>query len=419
MPITIKEYTWHESESSVYITLPLHNLSRNKVDILYTPKYLKVSYPPYMFEIFLPHKIWSDLSFEDLNEDAIDTLCDDNGVKCLINENKIFLELSKLKPILWNDLFLKLDKQENQDRRTEAVKWRHKYEELLARKKLREERARDRKAVSDSIDQDEMYRNELKAKKERIKSDFFKVENNDVADIENGGNDNESAGDNSSKKFQNNHPSKSKTSNTTRMIIERSNYNIALASRVAQENERLRDIPPPRNIQAVTKPSDETLTQTTRSSNVITTTFTPKATRAPLREGREDEAVKNEMEWKKKDYQQRNNLGNDKKQEDDMEIKDDNPLESDCQHLLKKGEQFFKNEDFASALEVFTHGIQNVNSMFAPFHNNRGAVHLKVGNLHGVITDCSRAIELLVPKCPSNELQRVKAHMRIGTGNYV
>ena len=34
-------------------------------------------------------------------------------------------------------------------------------------------------------------------------------------------------------------------------LVKQSNFNIALASRVALENERLRDIPPPRNSQNV------------------------------------------------------------------------------------------------------------------------------------------------------------------------
>ena len=65
---------------------------------------------------------------------------------------------------------------------------------------------------------------------------------------------------------------------------------------------------------------------------------------------------------------------------------------------------------------MFTYGIENVNTNFAPFHNNRGAVNLKVGNLHAAIKDCSKAIDLLTPKCKSNGPQRAKAHMRRATG---
>ena len=105
MPIQITKFTWHESENSVYITLSLYKANRNKVDIFYTNEYLKVSYPPYFFELFLPHKIWSDLDISDLNEDSIDNLCEDNGVKCFIDNKQICLELLKHTKVFWNDLF--------------------------------------------------------------------------------------------------------------------------------------------------------------------------------------------------------------------------------------------------------------------------------------------------------------------------
>ena len=419
MPIEIKNYTWNESEGSVYITLPLNKGNKNKVDIFYSNEYLKVSYPPYFFELCLPHKIWTDLNISDLNEDAIDNLCEDNGVKCLINNNQIFLELLKLKQAFWNDLCPGLSKDERKEQRLKAVEWRHKYEELLKRKKLRQERARDRQAISDSIDEDEMYRNKLQEKKEKIKSDFFIAEGNEsvtpetriVAQDYN----NEKPPLNRSREDSNAPEKNEKKINSTKDIIKNSNYSIALASRVAVEEERLREIPPPRNCPTY---EDSKNIESSKTSSIIITTFTPKATKGPLREGRNEEKIKNDMEWKKKDYQEKNKLVGRQYTNTSDESEDNNISESDCQHLLEKGEQFFKKDDFASAIGVFTHGIENVNPMFAPFHNNRGAVNLKVGNLHGVITDCSRALELLVPKCTSNEIQRAKAHVRIGTGKY-
>ena len=418
MPIEIKKYTWNESVGSLYITLPLNKGYKKKVDIFYTNEYLKVSYPPYFFELFLPHKIWTDLNFTDLNEDAIDTLCEDNGVKCLIDDNQICLELLKLKQHFWNDLFPEVNKDDRINLRLKAVEWRHKYEDLLARKKLRRDRARDRQAISDSIDEDEIYRNKLQEKKEKIKSDFFIAESNEIVV----GETRIISEDNNDENFHlggftEKNPSEKNTGkvNTSKNIIKNSNYNIALASRVALEEERLRDIPPPRNCQMN---ENSRAIESLQNSSIIITTFTPKATKAPLREDRNDEGIKNDMEWKKKEYQEKNKLLGCQQENTRNEMEDNNPSESDCQHLLGKGEQFFKNEDFASAIGVFTHGIESVNPMFAPFHNNRGAVNLKVGNLHGVITDCSRALELLVPKCTSNEIQRAKAHVRIGTGKY-
>ena len=420
MPIEIKEYTCHESDSSVFITLSLNGVYKYKMDLFYSPEYLKVSYPPYFFEAFLPAKIWTDLSLDDLKEmegkkeDAIDTLCEDNGIKCLIEDNKIFLELSKLKHEIWNDLSLGITKDIKKNRRQYAVEWRHKYEELLNRKKVRAMRARDRQAISDSIDQDEIARNKLQEKKEQIKSNFFVVDDNKNNSHEDSDKRLDAgphiSSSNTNIKSEIVKPDANKGYGINKDIVKKSKYSIVLATRVAQEAERLRDIPPPRNCFDIISDSS------TQMSNIITTTFTPKATKAPLREDRDDEAARNEKEWKKKEYQQKHNLSNDKNADDNLKEEDNSPSDSNCQHLLQKGDQFFKNEDFASALEVFTHGIEKVNSLFAPFHNNRGAVNLRVGNYRGAITDCSTALQLLVPKCSSNELQRAKAHMRIGTG---
>jgi hypothetical protein len=269
-----------------------------------------------------------------------------------------------------------------------------------------------------------MYRNKLQAKKEKIKSDFFIAEGSQIeipeakiitGDYNDQNHELKSSGKDKKIPEKNARNVHKNVHRLSKDIIKNSNYNIALASRVASDEERLRDIPPPRNCLTDEYSKD---IESLRTSSIIITTFTPKATKAPLREDRNDEGIRNDMEWKKKEYQEKNKLVSSQQQNNGEGSEDNNPSESDCQHLLEKGEQFFKNEDFASAIGVFTHGIENVNSMFAPFHNNRGAVNLKVGNLHGVITDCSRAIELLVPKCTSNEIQRAKAHVRIGTGKY-
>ena len=418
MPIEIKEYSWHETESSVFITLPLNGIYKYKFDLFYSPEYVKVSYQPYFFEVFLPYKIWTDLNLDDLKEESIDTLCEDNGVKCLLENNKIFLELSKLNHVLWHCLSLQLPKNTRKVKRQEAVVWRHKYEELLKRKKLREERARDRQAISDSIDQDEIYRNRLQEKKEKIKSDFFVLDEKEI-NIEKDSDKKVDTCKSNISSCSNSCPQKVKQEvnlahDVTKDIVKKSNYSISLASRVAKERERLRDIPPPRN--SLMSCSDLNTESTVQNSKVIITTFTPKATKAPLREDRDDEAARNNKAWEKKEYQQKHNLSNEHNKHADEVKGDTNPSDSDCQHLLQKGDQFFKNEDFASALEVFTHGIEKVNSQFAPFHNNRGAVNLMVGNYRGAITDCSQALELLVPKCSSNEVPRAKAHIRIGTG---
>ena len=42
MPIAVKDYTWQENESTVYIKVPLKGVKSQRVDIFSTENYLKV-----------------------------------------------------------------------------------------------------------------------------------------------------------------------------------------------------------------------------------------------------------------------------------------------------------------------------------------------------------------------------------------
>lgn len=53
MPILVKDYTWRETEDEVTITLPLKGVKSSKADIFSTNRYIKVNYPPYLFEVHL------------------------------------------------------------------------------------------------------------------------------------------------------------------------------------------------------------------------------------------------------------------------------------------------------------------------------------------------------------------------------
>ena len=43
MPITVKDYSWDETESTVHVTVPLKGVKPSKADIFSTDEYLKVS----------------------------------------------------------------------------------------------------------------------------------------------------------------------------------------------------------------------------------------------------------------------------------------------------------------------------------------------------------------------------------------
>ena len=53
MPILVKDYTWRETEAEVDIVLPLKGAKASSADIVSTERYIKVNYPPYLFEVYL------------------------------------------------------------------------------------------------------------------------------------------------------------------------------------------------------------------------------------------------------------------------------------------------------------------------------------------------------------------------------
>ena len=42
MPIIIKDYTWEQTESNIYITIPLKGTNVKKIDLFSSKRYIKV-----------------------------------------------------------------------------------------------------------------------------------------------------------------------------------------------------------------------------------------------------------------------------------------------------------------------------------------------------------------------------------------
>uniref|UniRef100_A0AAX7VP95 Dynein axonemal assembly factor 4 n=1 Tax=Astatotilapia calliptera TaxID=8154 RepID=A0AAX7VP95_ASTCA len=62
MPLVVMDYVWTQTETTLYINVPLKGTNAGKVDIVCTDDYLKVHFPPYLFEAFL---------FEPVDDDRI------------------------------------------------------------------------------------------------------------------------------------------------------------------------------------------------------------------------------------------------------------------------------------------------------------------------------------------------------------
>ncbi|XP_056908742.1 dynein assembly factor 4, axonemal isoform X3 [Takifugu flavidus] len=86
MPLNFSNWSWTQSESTVYVTLPLRGAAAGKVDIVLTQDYLKVHHPPYLFEAFLLQPI------------------DDVGSSARVTDSAVFLRLLKRAPEPWEGL---------------------------------------------------------------------------------------------------------------------------------------------------------------------------------------------------------------------------------------------------------------------------------------------------------------------------
>uniref|UniRef100_A0A8C1XFF8 Dynein axonemal assembly factor 4 n=1 Tax=Cyprinus carpio TaxID=7962 RepID=A0A8C1XFF8_CYPCA len=53
MPLIVKDHTWTQNQNTVYISVPLKGVKPASVHVICTDEYLKVSFPPFLFEVFL------------------------------------------------------------------------------------------------------------------------------------------------------------------------------------------------------------------------------------------------------------------------------------------------------------------------------------------------------------------------------
>lgn len=88
--------------------------------------------------------------------------------------------------------------------------------------------------------------------------------------------------------------------------------------------------------------------------------------------------------------------------------------ERNPEFLKDRGAEFFKVGNYAAALNAFSEGIQ-LNPSHPQLFSNRAACYLAMGENERCINDCSRALELFYPVVPSNHASRTKALVRRGT----
>ncbi|XP_063301771.1 dynein axonemal assembly factor 4 [Pelobates fuscus] len=364
MPILVKDYTWQQTDRELYISVPLKGTRADGSNVLCTEHYLKVSFPPFLFEVFLFSPI------------------DESRSTAKIGNGIILFTLYKQVPSVWDTLTAEsLDKKEMQSIREEAIArvQEKAKQDIQAKAVVKRENEKYSLEVMMKLEDEERRRIEDVKEEERRKATEEMEKWKEQQRIEE-----------EQKRIQ------------KKIEEEKRKNNINKATFPSQPKPSLKGHE--KNGTPVGKKVEEKVLPPTRTNGCIKITFTPRVFPTAVRESR----VEEEEEWLKKQAEARRAINLDDKELQDLKEEEKNP-----DWLKDKGNKLFAAGDYLAAVNALNLAIR-LNCKIPALYLNRSACHLKLRNLHKAIEDSSKALELLIPPVPDNAAARVKAHVRRG-----
>ncbi|XP_001378179.2 dynein axonemal assembly factor 4 isoform X2 [Monodelphis domestica] len=375
-PLQIRDYSWQQTESTVYLSLPLRGVQPRNSDIFCTENYLKVSYPPFLFEAFLYAPI------------------DDINSKAKIGNDAIVFTLYKKEIGMWEALSLaSVDKEMMQKIREKSVLQAQERAQELTKAKAISKRENERYAlkIMMEIEEDERKKIENLKENERKKAtedlEAWKAQQKIIAAEEEVKIQREVKICQQKKQIE--REKKKSKDKTNHIKTMKSKNTIKGSSANSIFSETLKDdcVPAPRSV------------------GNIKIQFTPRVFPTALRESH----VAEEEEWLHKQAEARRILNEDIPELSDLKEEEKNP-----EWLKEKGNTLFGTENYLAAINAYNLAIR-LNNKIPSLYLNRAACHLKLKNLHKTIEDSSKALELLIPHVADNANARMKAHVRRGT----
>ncbi|XP_039665675.1 dynein assembly factor 4, axonemal isoform X1 [Perca fluviatilis] len=389
MPLLVTDYSWTQTDSTVFISVPLKGRKVEKVDIISTEEYLKVHYPPYLFEAFL---------FEPVDDDR-STAKVGNGVAVISlskRTNKVWEHLMittslniiiiMLRPDFASTELIHLyDKEKKKEIRERALLT---YQEKLSsesRSKVEKQHAEKKYALEIMMKLEKEERDSIQKMKdnEREKTTAelaaWQLRQKQKAEEE------------AQLKLQSQRDNQNKRAMTEKKWTEGS------VGGTVEPDQR-------GNSEGKSKRKQANLPAPRLTGN-IQVTFTPRVFPTALRESR----VPEEEDWLKKQAEARHAVN-----ADDKELKDLKEEERNPDWLKDKGDKYFATGDYLSAVNAYSLAIR-LNRKIPALYSNRAACHLKLKNLHKAIEDSSQALDLLTPPVVANEAARARAHVRRGS----
>ncbi|XP_030588155.1 dynein axonemal assembly factor 4 [Archocentrus centrarchus] len=369
MPLLVLDYSWTQTDSTLYISVPLKGTKAGKVDVISTDEYLKVHFPPYLFEAFF---------FEPV---------DDDRSAARIGNDCVVITLPKRTNKVWEHLMIPMDNKEKmKEIRQRAL---FKYHEKLSSDSIQKAmkiHAENKYALETVVKLEKQERDRIQkikdAEQEKITAELAAWHFGQTEKVER----------DAQLKLQNQKVKSDQLRTETRRQkhgpSDQGKGKLDQRGNSCAKSKKTQDeLPPP------------------RLSRNIQVSFTPRVFPTALRESRLPE----EEEWLRKQAEAWEAVNVDVGELKDLKEEERNP-----DWLKDKGDKCFAAGDYRGAVNAYTLAIR-LNRKMPALYSNRAACHLKLKNLHKAIEDSSQALDLLTPPVPANAAARVRAFVRRGS----
>ncbi|XP_023811790.1 dynein assembly factor 4, axonemal [Oryzias latipes] len=357
MTLNVKNYTWTQTESTVNIRVPIKGARASNVDIVSTDEYLKVHFPPFLFEAFL---------FE---------MVDDSRSTAKIGNGVIVFTLQKRACRLWEHLMVHTNDKETMREIRERAQQQFQQKVCAESREKAEKQHADKKYALQTMIQLE------KEEKDRIQKMKDAEREKASAELE---------------ALQQRQEAQEKDQHDIdnqiqeRAEDQKSRFKVFTKFREACNNLKKK--------KAAKLPPE-------RPRGNIRFAFTPRAFPTALRESQMAE----EEEWLRAQAEARGAASADALELTDLTKEERNP-----DWLKDKGDKCFRVGDYMGALNAYSLAIR-INKKIPALFSNRAACHLMLKNLHKAIQDASEALELLTPAVAANATARLRPTVRRGT----
>ncbi|XP_018866358.1 dynein axonemal assembly factor 4 isoform X4 [Gorilla gorilla gorilla] len=354
MPLQVSDYSWQQTKTVVFLSLPLKGVCVRDTDVFCTENYLKVNFPPFLFEAFLYAPI------------------DDESSKAKIGNDTIVFTLYKKEAAMWETLSVTgVDKEMMQRIREKSI--------LQAQERAKE--ATEAKAAAKREDQKYALSVMMKIEEEERKKIEDMKENERIKatkELEAWKEYQRKAEEQKEIQREEKLCQKEKQIKEERKKLKYKSLTRNLASRNLA--------PKGRNSENIfTEKLKEDSIPAPRSVGSIKINFTPRVFPTALRESQ----VAEEEEWLHKQAEARRAMNTDIAELCDLKEEEKNP-----EWLKDKGNKLFATENYLAAINAYNLAIR-LNNKMPLLYLNRAACHLKLKNLHKAIEDSSKAYRIM------------------------